>query len=68
VGESLYETPGIPLTDAVPDGYYSNGTAWFLVSGGSGLITSSNPNGCVTPTPTPTPTTTPTPTGTVIPV
>ena len=68
VGESLYETPGIPLTDAVPDGYYSNGTAWFLVSGGSGLITSSDPNGCVTPTPTPTPTTTPTPTGTVIPV
>ena len=47
VGESLYETPGIPLTDAVPDGYYSNGTAWFLVSGGSGLITSSDPNGCI---------------------
>jgi len=62
VGESLYETPGIPLTDAVPDGYYSNGTAWFLVSGGSGLIISSDPNGCITPTPTTTPTPTPTPT------
>jgi len=46
VGEFLYETPGIPLTDAVPDGYYSNGTAWFLVSGGLGEITSSDPNGC----------------------
>jgi hypothetical protein len=47
VGEFLYETPGIPLTDVVPDGYYSNGTAWFLVSGGLGQITSSDPNGCV---------------------
>ncbi len=46
VGETLYETAGIPLTDTVPDGYYSNGTAWFLVSGGAGLITSSDPNGC----------------------
>ena len=46
VGETLYETAGIPLTDAVPDGYYSNGTAWFQVSGGAGLITSSDPNGC----------------------
>ena len=47
VGEYLYETAGIPLTDAVPDGYYSNGTAWFIVSGGAGLITSSDPNGCL---------------------
>lgn len=46
VGEYLYETAGRPLTDAVPDGYYSNGTGWYLVSGGSGLITSSDPNGC----------------------
>jgi hypothetical protein len=46
VGDTLYETPGIPLTDAVPDGYYSNGTAWFLVSGGSGLISSQNLTGC----------------------
>lgn len=47
VGEYLYETAGIPLTDAVPDGYYSNGTAWFQVTGGSGQITSSDPNGCI---------------------
>ena len=63
VGEFLYETAGIPLTDAVPDGYYSNGTAWFLVSGGNGEIVSSDPDGCsnlVTPTPTLTPTNTPT--------
>lgn len=46
VGEYLYEEPGRPLTNAVPDGYYSNGTAWFQVTGGSGLITSSDPNGC----------------------
>jgi len=46
VGEYLYETAGIPLTDAVPDGFYSNGTAWFQVSGGLGQITSSDPNGC----------------------
>lgn len=67
VGEYLYETSGIPLTDAVPDGYYSNGTAWFQVTGGAGQITSSDPNGCVgeiTPTPTHTPTATITPTPT----
>jgi hypothetical protein len=46
VGDTLYETPGIPLTDEAPDGYYSNGTAWFLISGGSGLITSQNITGC----------------------
>jgi len=47
VGEYLYETPGRPLTDAVPDGYYSNGFAWFQVTGGLGQITSSDPNGCI---------------------
>jgi hypothetical protein len=47
VGEFLYETAGIPLTDAVPDGYYSNGTAWYEVTGGLGQITSSDPNGCL---------------------
>jgi hypothetical protein len=46
VGEFLYETAGIPLTDAVPDGFYSNGTAWYEVTGGLGKITSSNPSGC----------------------
>ena len=46
VGEFLYETAGIPLTDAVPDGYYSNGTGWYQVTGGLGQITTSDPNGC----------------------
>jgi septal ring-binding cell division protein DamX len=46
VGEFLYETAGIPLTDAVPNGFYSNGTAWYEVTGGLGKITSSNPTGC----------------------
>jgi hypothetical protein len=67
VGEYLYETAGRPLTDAVPDGFYSNGTAWFQVSGGLGQITFSVPNGCsnlVTPTPSPTNTQTPTQTPT----
>jgi hypothetical protein len=47
VGEYLYETAGRPLTDVVPDGYYSNGTAWYQVTGGAGQITSSDPNGCI---------------------
>jgi hypothetical protein len=46
IGETLYQTSGNPPTNPVADGYYSNGTAWFLVSGGSGVITSSDPNGC----------------------
>ena len=67
IGEFLYETAGRPLTDVVPDGFYSNGTAWYQVTGGLGQITSSDPNGCVgivTPTPTPSVTTTQTPTPT----
>jgi len=47
VGEYLYETAGRPLTDVVPDGFYSNGTAWYRVTGGLGQITSSDPNGCI---------------------
>ena len=47
VGEFLYETPGRPLTDAAPDGFYSNGTAWYQITGGAGQITSSDPNGCI---------------------
>ena len=46
VGEYLYETTGRPLTDVVPNGFYSNGTAWYQVTGGLGQITSSDPNGC----------------------
>jgi hypothetical protein len=47
VGEYLYETTGRPLTDVVPNGFYSNGTAWYQVTGGLGQITSSDPNGCL---------------------
>ena len=47
IGETLYQTPGNPPTNPVPDGYYSNGTAWWRVTGGSGLITSNDPNGCI---------------------
>lgn len=46
VGEYLYQTPGRPLTNVAPDGFYSNGTAWFEITGGLGQITSSDPNGC----------------------
>jgi hypothetical protein len=70
IGETLYSDSA--LTTPVADGYYSNGVAWYQVSGGAGLITSSDPNGClISPTPTPTitstPTETPTPTPTVTP-
>jgi hypothetical protein len=44
IGESLYSDSG--LSTPVSDGYYSNGTAWYEVTGGSGLVTSSDPNGC----------------------
>ena len=46
VSEYLYESTGRPLTDVVPNGFYSNGTAWYEVTGGLGQITSSDPNGC----------------------
>jgi hypothetical protein len=49
LGEFLYETAGIPLTDAVPNGWYSNGTSTFEVTGGAGEITYSDPNGCIVP-------------------
>jgi hypothetical protein len=47
VGEFLYEATGRPLTDVVPNGFYSNGTAWYQVTGGLGEITASEPNGCL---------------------
>jgi hypothetical protein len=46
VGEYLYQTAGNPPTNPVANGYYSNGTAWYQVTGGLGQITSSDPNGC----------------------
>ena len=35
------------LSTPAPDGYYSNGTAWYNVTGGLGQITTSDPNGCI---------------------
>lgn len=44
--EFLYTTPGNPPTNPVPNGFYSNGTAVFEVTGGLGQITAVDPNGC----------------------
>ena len=44
LGERIYINN--TLTTPAPDGFYSNGTAWWQVTGGSGLITSTDPNGC----------------------
>jgi hypothetical protein len=43
-GEYLYTNTLVNVP--APNGYYSNGTGWFLVTGGLGQITSSLPNGC----------------------
>jgi hypothetical protein len=72
IGETLYLTPGNPPTNPAPNGFYSNGTALYQITGGAGLITAVEPDGCVgivTPTPTVTTTTTPTvtPTTTITP-
>ena len=40
VGETLYLNSS--KTTPAPNGYYSNGTRFYQVTGGSGLITSSN--------------------------
>ena len=40
VGETLYTNSALTLT--VPNGFYSNGTRFYQVTGGSGLITYSN--------------------------
>ena len=44
IGEYLYSNSS--LTIPVVDGYYSNGTALYIVTGGLGQITSSDPSGC----------------------
>ena len=46
VGEYLYTISGTPPTNPAPNGYYSNGVGWYLISGGNGQITSADPNGC----------------------
>jgi hypothetical protein len=45
LGESLYFDT--LFTSPVGDGYYSNGTAWFQVTGGLGVVTSDDPTGCL---------------------
>ena len=65
VSEILYTNE--TLTTVVPDGYYSDGSTIYIVSGGQGEITSKYNNGCtnlVTPTVTSTATNTPTQTPT----
>jgi hypothetical protein len=44
IGEYLYNDN--TLTTPAADGYYSNGVAWWEITGGAGLITSTDPNGC----------------------
>jgi len=63
VGEVIYTDASPTPSTPVSDGYYSNGYAWYFVTGGTGTINSLDPNGCVgliTPSPTPTNTATPT--------
>ena len=43
-GEFLYVNTA--LTTPVANGYYSNGTAVYTVTGGAGLISNTDPNGC----------------------
>jgi hypothetical protein len=44
IGEYLYDDN--TLTTPAGDGYYSNGVAWWQITGGAGLITATDPNGC----------------------
>lgn len=44
VGEFLYTDSATTVT--APDGYYSNGVAWYQITGGAGEVTSTDPNGC----------------------
>jgi hypothetical protein len=44
IGDYIYTDTS--LTTPAPNGYYSDGTGWYLVSGGSGQITGNDPNGC----------------------
>ena len=44
IGDTVYSDSG--LTTPASDGYYSNGTATWTISGGSGVIGASDPNGC----------------------
>jgi len=68
VSEILYTN--VEATTTAPDGYYSDGTILYIVSGGLGEIVAKYNSGCVnlaTPTPTITQTSTETPTPTLTP-
>ena len=45
VGDYIYTDTS--LTSPAPNGYYSNSTGWYQVTGGSGQITNNDPNGCL---------------------
>jgi len=45
IGETLYSNSSLTVT--APNGYYSNGVAWYLVTGGAGVVSSVDPNGCL---------------------
>ena len=44
IGEYLYDDNALTIPAA--NGYYSNGVAWWQITGGAGLITATDPNGC----------------------
>jgi hypothetical protein len=44
IGEFLYNNN--TLTTPASNGFYSNGVAWWQITGGAGLITATDPNGC----------------------
>ena len=44
LGDYIYTDTS--LTTPASNGYYSNSIGWYLVTGGSGQITSNDPNGC----------------------
>ena len=45
IGEFLYSNS--TLTTPSANGYYSNGTAWWQITGGSGEVTATDPIGCI---------------------
>jgi hypothetical protein len=46
VGEVIYTDASPTPSSPANDGYYSNGTVWYFITGGTGVITSMNPSGC----------------------
>ena len=44
IGDTIWSDTS--LSTPALNGYYSDGTGWYLVTGGAGVIGSSDPNGC----------------------